>query len=64
MAHPLCHGPVCHGRARPGHPRLALPDAAKSWVAGTRPAMTPGATPAAMTLEQAPAVMKRVHTHG
>src|SRR3954470_11212720 len=29
-----------HGRAWPGHPRLVVLIAAKSWMAGTRPAMT------------------------
>jgi hypothetical protein len=33
----------CHGRACPGHPRLAVLDQAKTWVAGTRPAVTRGA---------------------
>src|SRR3954451_20230004 len=31
---------LCHGRAGPGHPRLAVLEGAKSWVAGARPAMT------------------------
>jgi hypothetical protein len=34
--------PLCHGRTWPGHPRLAVLKQEKSWVAGTRPAMTQG----------------------
>src|SRR4051794_23124295 len=29
-----------HGRAWPGHPRLAVPNVGKSWMAGIKPAMT------------------------
>src|SRR5882757_337052 len=29
-----------HARARPGHPRLLFTDLAKTWMAGTSPAMT------------------------
>src|SRR5207237_2450843 len=29
-----------HGRARPGHPRLPLLEAPKTWMPGTRPGMT------------------------
>src|SRR4051794_38552590 len=32
--------PPCHGRPYPGHPRLAVLERAKSWVAGPSPAMT------------------------
>src|SRR6059058_126487 len=32
--------PLCHGRAWLGHPRLAVLQQGKSWMAGTRPAMT------------------------
>ena len=28
---------LCHGRARPGHPRLVVPNQPKSWMAGTSP---------------------------
>src|SRR5262249_36154760 len=31
---------IRHARARPGHPRLTLDVAAKTWMAGTSPAMT------------------------
>ena len=34
------HRQSCHGRARPGHPRLAVWGATKSWMAGASPAMT------------------------
>src|SRR5690349_21722701 len=33
---------TCHARARPGHPRLAESSQAKTWMAGTSPAMTRG----------------------
>src|SRR3954452_19805796 len=32
--------PLCHGRPCAGHPRLAVLEVAKSWMAGPSPAMT------------------------
>ena len=37
--------PLCHGRAWPSHPRLAVLQQGKSWMAGIKPAMTQWARP-------------------
>src|SRR4051794_18577263 len=48
-----------HGRAWPGHPRLAVPNVGKSWMAGIKPAMTQWARPC-----HRPAILTRIsHTH-
>jgi len=42
--------PEVHG-AWPVHPRLGMPDEAKSWMAGSRPAMTQGARPSPVRMQ-------------